>query len=70
MATPFVQGQLRGEKLAVEIDTACAHCDQELHITLDSEMQWSVKQQDASVLVFEPEVDWGHFTEANIVHRY
>lgn len=70
MATPFVQGRLRNERLSVEIETACAHCGQELHITVDSELAWSVKEQGAQPLLFEPEVDWTSFEGPNIIGRY
>lgn len=70
MATPFVQGRLRKERLSVEIETACAHCGQELHITVDSEIEWSVKEQGAQPLLFEPEVDWSRFEGPNIIGRY
>jgi len=65
-----VQGRLRNERLAVEIDSECAHCGQGLHITLDSELVWNIKEQDASPLVFEPEIDWKRFTGSNIIHDY
>ena len=70
MATPFVQGRLRGENLVVEIETRCAHCAQELHLTVDSGLNWSVKEPAAQPLLFEPEVDWQHFTEPNIIDAY
>ena len=70
MATPFVQGRLRGERLSVEIETECVHCGQELHLTLDSELRWSVKENDAKPLLFEPEIDWERFEGANIIHDY
>jgi len=65
-----VQGHLRHEKLTVELETVCAHCGKELHLTLDSELQWSVKEHDANPLVFEPEVDWAHFEGPNIIQDY
>ena len=70
MATPFVQGRLRGEKLSAEIETSCVHCGQKLHIHLDSEGVWSVSQPGAAPLVFEPEVDWTTFTKPNIIDDY
>ena len=70
MATTFVQGRLRNERLSVEIETSCAHCGQELHITVDSEMHWSVKEHDAQPLLFMPEVNWAHFEGPNIIGRY
>lgn len=70
MATPFVQGQLRNEKLTVEIETACVHCGQPLHISVNSDIQWSVREQDAAPLLFEPDVDWAHFSDATIIDAY
>jgi hypothetical protein len=65
-----VQGRLRHEKLSIEIETACAHCDQGLHLMLDSELQCSVKEPEATPLLFVPDVDWAHFTGPNIIHDY
>lgn len=70
MATPFVQGHLRNETMSVEIETVCAHCGQPLHLTVNSELEWSVREQDAVPLLFEPEVDWRHFTDATIIDAY
>jgi hypothetical protein len=70
-----VQGRLRNENLVVEIDTACAHCGREIHLTVDSELQWSVQEPGAPgtgvhPLLFMPEVDWQHFAEPNIIDAY
>ena len=80
MATPFVQGRLRGEPLmtqrgtneplAVEIESECKHCGRSLHLTVDSDLRWSVGEDDAKPLVFEPQVDWQQFTAPNIIHDY
>ena len=65
-----MQGHLRNERLAVELTTDCTHCGQELHLTLDSELNWSVKESNANPLVFEPEIDWEHFEGPNIIGDY
>jgi len=65
-----VQGRLRNEKLSVEIETECAHCGQALHLALDSELKWSVKESGTDPLLFEPDVDWAHFEAPNIIHDY
>jgi hypothetical protein len=54
----------------VDVETACAHCGQELHFTLDSDLKWSAKDPDAHPLLFEPEVDWKHFEKPNIIGDY
>ena len=70
MAAPFVEGRLRNEALTVEIRTACAHCDREMTITVDSDLQSTVAHNGAKPLVFEPRLDWSTFREPNIIHGY
>jgi hypothetical protein len=65
-----VQGRLRNEQLSVKIDSECAHCGQPLHLTLNSELEWSLQEHDADLLVFEPDVDFGHLTAPNIIPDY
>ena len=68
-----MQGRLREENLVVEIESACVHCGQEIHLTVDSELHWSVQEPDApgaQPLLFMPEVDWQHFAEPNIIDAY
>ena len=70
MATPFVQGFLRKEVISIEVATTCKHCDQVLHLTVDSNLQVTVGESDANPLVFLPEVDWANFTGQNIIDAY
>ena len=65
-----MQGRLRDERLSVEIDIVCAHCGQALHLTLDSELNWSIQESDALPLLFVPEIDWKHFEGSDIIHDY
>jgi hypothetical protein len=65
-----VQGHLRNETLSVEIETSCAHCNRPLHITLDSNLRWNLKEQDATPFVFMPDIDWSRFTGATIIDAY
>jgi len=67
---PFVQGRLRNEWLSVEIETKCKHCNQQLHITMDSAMQFSVAEQAAVPLVFMPDISWEHFSGQTIIDSY
>jgi hypothetical protein len=69
-AMPFVQGRLRGEKLTVELESECAHCGKALHISIDSELNSRVREEDAEPLLFEPDVDWETFKGANIINDY
>ena len=71
-ATPFVQGRLRtafdknSDPLSVVVKTACAHCEQPLHIEIDSEMRCRVEEEEADPRIFVPIVDFAKVTEPNI----
>jgi hypothetical protein len=65
-----VQGQLRKEYVSIEVETKCTHCNQELHFTLDSAMQFSVHDAKANPLVFMPDIDWDNFAERTIIDSY
>lgn len=54
LATPFVQGQLRGTRLTGLITTECAHCHQPLQIEIDSELKYRVISAGAKPLCFAP----------------
>jgi len=70
MATPFVQGRLRGQQLSVRIETACAHCGQALAMTVDSDKGYEVHSAGANPLVFHPQINWMTFTDPNIIDAY
>jgi hypothetical protein len=41
-----------------------------MNITMGSDMEFSVHDQDASPLVFMPQVDWRTFAEPNIIDAF
>jgi hypothetical protein len=65
-----VQGRLRGQYLAVTVETSCAHCGEAMHIEIDSELKYRVRERGARPLMFEPSVDWDSFEQPNILHAY
>ena len=67
---PFVQGQLRRESLTFSIETECAHCGRPLHIEMDSELRYSVLEQDAAPLVFAPMVDFDRLEDPSIIDAF
>ncbi len=69
IATPFVQGRLRNEKLKFDIQTECGHCGQPIHIHMDSELNYHVAEPDARPLVFAPMVDI-HKLEPSIIDGF
>jgi hypothetical protein len=65
-----VQGKLRQSYLSVAIETSCVHCNQALHITIDSNMKFSVRETGSTPLVFMPDVSWKNFSERTILDAY
>ena len=70
LATPFVQGRLREEKLEVEVVTECSQTGCELRLQIDSDLNCAVLSPGADPYVFEPHLDWSSFTAPNIIHDY
>ena len=70
IATPFVESRLRKERLEVEIETSCAHCGRALHIVVDEQLRWRVRESGANPRVFLPQIDWATFREPNIINDY
>ena len=67
-----MQGCLRGEELSVSLETSCAHCDQTLHIDIDSASRCYVRETEdgASPLLFEPQIDWERFNKPHIIDDF
>ena len=70
MATPFVQGRLRDEDLAIEASTRCAVTGRELRLRIASDLCCKVLSDGAAPFVFEPRLDWQQFSAPNIIHDY
>ena len=60
-----MQGRLRNEFVSVIVNSRCVHCDRDIEIKLDSDMNYEVA--DASPIVFSPLIDWHSFSAANII---
>jgi hypothetical protein len=39
-------------------------------MTVDSDMAYQVREQDAEPLVFLPQIDWATFSEPNIIDAF
>lgn len=70
IAAPFVQSRLRKEPLQVEIETSCAHCGRAMHILVDDQLRWRIRERGADPRVFLPHIDWANFHGANIINDY
>jgi hypothetical protein len=66
VATPFVQGRLRGEDLRGVIDTECAHCGLPIRVEIDSHLNYRVQTDGASPLVCTPFVEVSGLTPSII----
>ena len=65
-----MQGQLREEQLAFEVETECSHCRKPLHLEMDSNLNYHVVEEDAELLVFAPMVDFGKLEDPSIIDAF
>jgi len=65
-----VQGCLRNEPIAATIRTRCARTGRELTLDVDAEGDVAVREEGASPLVFEPEIDWERFVKPHILDDF
>ncbi|MFC2031675.1 hypothetical protein ACFLWA_13225 [Chloroflexota bacterium] len=65
-----MQGQLRGEPLSFQVSTECAHCGQALHLEIDSELNYSVAEEEAEPMVFIPQVDFEKLEDTSIIDAF
>lgn len=69
IATPFVQGRLRGEHLSVVARTECAHSEKMLEMEIDSDLNIRI-QENAEPMVFIPEVNIFSPKHPNIIEVF
>jgi hypothetical protein len=65
-----VQGQLRKEPLVCTVTTSCAHCDQPIHMEIDSSLHFKVAEAAAKPLVFVPMVDFDRLKDPSIIDAF
>jgi hypothetical protein len=70
LATPFVQGRLRNEKLMVTIRSECTHCKTPMEMTIDSDLNITVKDSDSKPMAFVPDVDLLKLKEESIINAF
>jgi hypothetical protein len=70
LATPFVQGRLRGEAVSVSVVTECAHCKRPMHMEIDSDMNCSCPDSDCSPIIFVPDVDIKTLKDPSIIDAF
>jgi hypothetical protein len=70
IATPFVQGRLRGEPLSVVVETECAHCGAQLRLEVDNNLDFRTLTDGAEPLVYVPQVDFARLTDPSIIDAF
>jgi len=65
-----VQGRLRKERLQVEIATCCAHCGRAMHLVVDENFRWRIRERGADPRLYLPHIDWAKFRGQNITHDF
>jgi hypothetical protein len=65
-----VQGRLRGESLSITVRTECAHCSKPMQIEIDSELNYSVREEGASPIVFVPAVNFSELKDPSIIDAF
>jgi len=70
LATPFVQGRLRNEKLTVTVRTECAHCKAPMEMTIDSDLNITCRDSEYRPMVFMPDVDLLNLKDESIINAF
>ncbi len=70
LATPFVQGRLRGEPLTCRVETECAESRRPLHLEISSELECRVLSEGAAPMLYAPLVDFEKLSDPSIVDRF
>jgi len=70
VATPFVQGRLREEALAVAIRTECACCGRPIDLEIDSDLRSRVLSDATLPLLTVPLVDVQKLNAPNIIDDF
>ena len=65
-----MQGRLRAEYLSTTIRTECVHCHQPLHLEVDSEMKYQVKEAGAAPMLFVPMVNFEKLGKPSIIDDF
>jgi hypothetical protein len=70
LATPFVQGQLKGEDISVQVDTVCAHCQRPIQMVVSGDLDIHVDGEGAAPMLTVPMVDMKNLKEPSIIDAF
>lgn len=65
-----MQGRLRNEHLTVTVRTECAHCKDPMELTIDSDLNFSVKEEGCDPMIFVPDVDLLKLKDESIINAF
>ena len=54
----------------MEVQTECAHCGMQIHVGIDSDLNFQVKEEGADPVVFIPMVDFSSLKEPSIINAF
>jgi hypothetical protein len=69
-ATPFVQGQLRKQKLMGVITSSCPCCGERIEIEIDSDLKHRVLTEKAHPVISAPLVNFKKLKDPSIIDSF
>jgi len=69
-ATPFVQGHLRNERLAITVKSECAHCGRSMEMEINSDLDYHLHGGGNGPIVFVPDVNLGTLEAPSIIDDF
>jgi hypothetical protein len=70
VATPFVQGRLRGEALSFDVTTECACCARPIRFTMRHDLSFELREPGAQPVFFVPMVDFTRLRAKSIIDDF
>ncbi len=65
-----MQGRLRNQPITVTVRTECAHCKEPMELTIDSDLNFTVKDGGRAPMVFIPDVDLLTLQDESIINAF
>ncbi|RPI79720.1 MAG: hypothetical protein EHM45_01740 [Desulfobacteraceae bacterium] len=65
-----MQGQLRKEPLTCFIESECGHTRRPLHIEIDSDLEYRVREADARPMIYVPLLNFDKLKDNSITDKF
>ena len=56
--------------MSVQVETECAHCSEPMHLELDSQLEYTVREEGVDPVVFVPQVDFKKLEDPSIIDSF